>query len=157
MRVNYPKTSETIYKKFLEVSFAVKKSSLEESLLPLIDLRASQMNGCAFCVDMHVKQAKIAGERELRLHHVTVWRESSLFTERERAALEWTEALTKLDAHGVPDELFTRVREQFSESELSDLTFAIVTINGWNRMSIGFRAEPGSQDEAYGLTKAGLH
>jgi AhpD family alkylhydroperoxidase len=122
-----------------------------------VDLRASQMNGCAFCVDMHVKQARIAGERELRLHHVAVWRESTLFDERERAALEWTEALTKLAPYGVSDEIFNKVREHFNEQEISDLTFAIMAINGWNRVSIGFNAVPGSQDEAYGLTKGGLN
>jgi AhpD family alkylhydroperoxidase len=156
MRIEYAKQSETIFRKFLEVSFAVKKSSLEPSLLHLVDVRASQLNGCAFCVDMHSKEAKIGGERELRLYHVAVWHDSPLFTPRERAAFEWTEALTKLSAHGVPDDLYNRVREQFSEKELSDLTFAIMVINGWNRASIAFQAVPGSQDEAYGLTKANL-
>ena len=156
MRVDYMKQSPEMFRKYLEASLQVKKGSVEASTLYLVELRASQMNGCAFCVDMHSKQAKIGGERELRLYHVAVWRESTLFTERERAALEWTEVLTKLPEHGVPDEVFARVREQFSEQELSDLTFAVVMINGWNRVSIGFRAVPGSMDQAYGLTKAGL-
>ncbi|MDE1163542.1 MAG: carboxymuconolactone decarboxylase family protein [Acidobacteriaceae bacterium] len=156
MRINYTKQSETLYKKFLEVSLALTKGSIEAGLLHLVELRASQMNGCAFCVDMHSKQAKIGGERELRLYHVTVWRESPLFTERERAALEWTELLTKLPPHGVSQESFDAARHQFSEQELSDLTFAIMTINGWNRVSIAFAVEPGSQDAAYGLSKAGL-
>jgi AhpD family alkylhydroperoxidase len=157
MRVEYAKLSANMFKKYLEMSLAAKDSSMEKSILHLVDLRASQINGCAFCVDMHVKEAKIAGERELRLHHVAVWRESRLFNERERAALEWTEALTRLSPHGVSDEIFNRVREQLSEKEISDLTFAIMSINGWNRVSIGFNAEPGSQDVAYGLTKAGLN
>jgi AhpD family alkylhydroperoxidase len=157
MRVEYAKQSANLFRKYLEMSLAVKDSSIEKSILYLVDLRASQMNGCAFCVDMHVKQARMGGERELRLHHVAVWRESGLFSGRERAALEWTEALTKLPPNGVPDELFEKVREQLSEKEISDLTFAIVAINGWNRVSIGFKAEPGSQDEVYGLTKAGLN
>lgn len=156
MRIDYSHTSESIFRKYLETSFAVAKSSIEPSLLHLVDMRASQINGCAFCVDMHAKQAKIGGERELRLYHLPIWRDSPLFTARERAALEWTEILTKLPEHGVPDEVFQRVREHFSESELSDLTFAIMVINGWNRISIAFQAEPGSQDEAYGLTKANL-
>jgi len=156
LRVEYAKQSAEIYKKYLEMSLTVKSSSIERTILHLVDLRASQMNGCAFCVDMHVKEARIAGERELRLHHVAVWRESPLFSDRERAALEWTEILTKLPMHGVSDEVFAKVCEQFSEKEISDLTFAIMAINGWNRISIGFTAVPGSQDQAYGLTKAGL-
>jgi AhpD family alkylhydroperoxidase len=157
MRVEYRKQSNDLFRKYLDFSLGVKDSSIEKSTLHLVDLRASQMNGCAFCVDMHVKQARIAGERELRLHHVAVWRESTLFDERERAALEWTEALTKLAPYGVSDEIFNKVREHFNEQEISDLTFAIMAINGWNRVSIGFNAVPGSQDEAYGLTKAGLN
>ncbi|MBW4028500.1 MAG: carboxymuconolactone decarboxylase family protein [Acidobacteria bacterium] len=157
IRVEYMKQSANLFRKYLTFSLGIKEGSIEKSILHLVDLRASQMNGCAFCVDMHVKEAKIAGERELRLHHVAVWRESTLFNERERAALEWTEVLTKLPPHGVPDEIFNKVREQLSEQEISDLTFAIVAINGWNRLSIGFKAVPGSQDEAYGLTKAGLN
>lgn len=156
MRIEYAKQSETLFRKFLETSLAVKKSSIEPSLLHLVDIRASQLNGCAFCVDMHSKEAKIGGERELRLYHVAVWHDSPLFTPRERAAFEWTETLTKLPPHGVSDEIFNRVREHFSEKELSDLTFAIMIINGWNRASIAFQAVPGSQDEAYGLTKANL-
>lgn len=156
MRIDYMKQSPELFRKFLETSMQLKKGSLEQSLLHLVDLRASQLNGCAFCVDMHSKQAKIAGERELRLYHVAVWRESPLFTERERAALEWTEVLTRLPEHGVSQEIFDRVQAQFTKQELSDLTFAIMVINGWNRVSIGFRAEPGSMDQAYGLAKAGL-
>ena len=106
---------------------------------------------------MHVKEATIKGERALRLHHVAIWRESPLFSPRERAALEWTEALTTLPPHGVPDEIYDAVRAQFTESELSDLTFLVVGINGWNRLNVAFRTEPGSADKAYGLDKAGLN
>jgi AhpD family alkylhydroperoxidase len=155
-RIEYPKQSPALFRKFQELSLALQDSSIEHAILHLVDIRASQINGCAFCVDMHSKQAKIAGERELRLYHLPIWRESPLFSERERAALEWTEALTKLPPHGVPEELFQQVRLHFSEKEISDLTFAIMAINGWNRVSIGFAAVPGSQDKAYGLTKAGL-
>ena len=107
---------------------------------------ASQINGCAFCLDMHVKQAKIHGERELRLYHLSAWRESTLFAPRERAALAWTEVLTRLPEQGVPDEIYERVRTQLSEKEISDLTFVIVAINSWNRLNVGFRTVPGSQD-----------
>jgi AhpD family alkylhydroperoxidase len=157
MRVEYAKQSVNMFKKYLEMSLATKSGSVEKSILHLVDMRVSQMNGCAFCVDMHAKQAKIEGERELRLYHIAVWRESTLFSERERAALEWAEVLTALPPHGVPEEVFTKVREQLSEQEISDLTFAIMAINGWNRVSIGFKVVPGSQDEIYGLTKAGLN
>ncbi len=155
-RVNYGRLSPEFFKKFMEFSLALKGSVIKEPIRNLVNIRASQMNGCAFCVDMHVKEAKIAGERELRLHHVAVWRESTLFDPRERAALEWTEALTKLPPHGVPDEIYDAVREQLSEKEIADLTFSIMAINGWNRVSVGFRSVPGSQDVAWGLTKAGL-
>jgi AhpD family alkylhydroperoxidase len=156
-RADYAELSGDLFKKYLAFSMGVKKAgSLDAKLLHLVDIRVSQMNGCAFCVDMHVKEAKIAGERELRVHHVAIWRESPLFDARERAAFEWAEALTKVGAHGVDDELYARTREQFGEKELADLTFAVMNINGWNRASIAFRPVPGSRDAAYGLTKAGL-
>ena len=156
-RINYMQQSPELFKKYLDFSMAIKNnSSVEAGLAHLVDLRASQLNGCAFCVDMHTKQARMAGERELRLHHVVIWRESTLFSPRERAALAWTEALTQLSPHGVSDAIYTEVREQFSEKELADLTFLVMAINGWNRASIAFRAVPGSQDRAYGLDKSGL-
>ncbi|MEO8894749.1 MAG: carboxymuconolactone decarboxylase family protein, partial [Rhizomicrobium sp.] len=102
------------------------------------------------------KEAKIHGERELRLYHIAIWRESNLFDARERAALEWTEALTQLPPHGVPDAIYNSVAAVFSEKELAELSFAVVAINGWNRLSVGFCAVPGSRDALYGLTKAGL-
>ncbi len=156
-RVAYTRLSGDFFKKFLEFSLALKTSSIEEPIRHLVNIRASQMNGCAFCVDMHVKEAKIAGERELRLHHVAIWRESTLFDPRERAALAWTEALTRLPEHGVSDEIYGAVREQLSEKEISDLTFSIMAINAWNRVSVGFKSVPGSQDVAFGLTKSGLN
>ena len=121
-----------------------------------MNIRASQINGCAFCVDMHVKEATIRGERPLRLHHVAIWRESELFEPRERAALAWTEALTTLPPGGVPQEIYDRVRTQYSEKELSDLTFCVMAINAWNRVSIAFTSVPGSMDKAWGLDKANL-
>jgi len=155
-RINAFAQSPELFKKFVEFSTLVKSGAIESSILHLVDIRASQMNGCGFCLDMHVKEAKIDGERELRLYHVAVWRESSLFSPRERAALAWTEALTRLPEHGVPDEIYEKVRTQFSEKELSDLSFAIMAINGWNRLNVGFRTVPGAADKAYGLDKANL-
>jgi AhpD family alkylhydroperoxidase len=157
MRLNYAQQSAPIFEKLRDLSLASKKSALEKEIKHLVDLRVSQINGCAFCVDMHVKEARIDGERELRLHHVAVWRESPLFNDRERAALEWAELLTKLPPHGVSDADFQAARKVFSESELSDLTFAIITINSWNRLSIGFAAEPGSADKFYHLDRANLN
>jgi alkylhydroperoxidase family enzyme len=105
---------------------------------------------------MHVKEAHIHGERELRIHHLAAWRESTLFAPRERAALAWTEVLTRLPEHGVPDDIYERVRTQFSEQELSDLTFDVMAINGWNRANVAFKMVPGSFDKAFGLDKANL-
>jgi AhpD family alkylhydroperoxidase len=155
-RINYMQQSPELFKKYLDFSMALKSSAIETSIQDLVEIRASQLNGCGFCVDMHVKQAKIHGERELRVHHLPIWRESTLFSPRERAALAWTEALTKLGGHGVPDDIYERVRTQLSEKELSDLTFLVMAINGWNRVSIGFQVVPGSADKVYGLDKAGL-
>jgi AhpD family alkylhydroperoxidase len=153
-RLNFMKLSGEVAKKYSDFSNATRECSIERSLRDLVTLRASQLNGCAFCVDMHVKEAALHGEGELRLHHVPVWRESPLFSARERAALAWTEVVTKLPEHGVSDELYQEVRKELSEQELSDLTFVIVAINGWNRASVAFRAEPGGLDRLYGLDKA---
>ena len=156
-RLDYYKQSPELAKKLYELSEAVKKGSLGNTLLDLVNIRASQLNGCAFCLDMHCKEAKIHGEQELRIYHVSIWRESPLFSNAERAALEWTEAVTKLSEHGVPDEIYDRVRAQFSEKQILELTFAIGVINIWNRLNISFRTVPGSYDEMLGLTKAGLN
>ncbi|MFL9873089.1 carboxymuconolactone decarboxylase family protein [Paraburkholderia megapolitana] len=155
-RINYIQKSPELFKKFLELSNLLKDSAIEESLRHLVSIRASQINGCGFCVDMHVKEARIHGERELRIYHLPIWRESTLFEPRERAALAWTEVLTRLPEHGVPDDLYERVRSQFSEKELSDLTFEVMAINGWNRANIAFQTVPGSSDKAFGLDKANL-
>jgi AhpD family alkylhydroperoxidase len=153
-RLDYSRLSADLFKKYLDFSMAFH---LDEALALLVDIRASQLNGCAFCVDMHVKQAKIHGERELRLHHVAIWRESLLFSPKERAALAWTEALTRLAPEGVSDAAYGDAREHFSAEELSQLTFRIVAINGWNRMNAAFLPTPGSQDKMLGLDKAGLN
>ncbi|HEY2974668.1 MAG TPA: carboxymuconolactone decarboxylase family protein [Pyrinomonadaceae bacterium] len=155
-RLNYFEQSPELTNKLFEFGQAVKKSSLGNTLIDLVNIRASQLNGCAFCLDMHCKEAKIHGEQELRNYHIPIWRESALFSETERAALEWTEAVTKLTEHGIPDELYDRVRAQLSETQISELTFAIAVINAWNRLNISFRTVPGSFDEQLGLTKAGL-
>ncbi|WP_110678470.1 carboxymuconolactone decarboxylase family protein [Salinicola sp. RZ23] len=155
-RVNYYQTSPQAAQKYLDFNMALAQIDVIQELKHLVMLRASQLNGCAFCVDMHAKEATIDGERELRLHHLTVWRESALFSPRERAALAWTETLTRLPEHGVDDNTYDDMRRHFSAAELSDLTFLIVAINGWNRLSIAFQAVPGSADEAFGLDKAGL-
>jgi len=155
-RINYIQQSPELFRRFMDFSNQLKESVIEESIRDLVAIRASQINGCGFCVDMHVKEARMHGERELRIHHLTIWRDSTLFAPRERAALAWTEALTQLDAHGVADDIYERVRTQFSEKELSDLTFDVMAINGWNRASIAFRTVPGSADKAFGLDKANL-
>jgi len=125
-----------------------KRSGLEESLINLIDLRASQINGCAFCVDMHTKDARAACETEQRLYLVCAWREASCFTERERAALAWTEAVTLLRDQQVPDGVYQQALSQFSEAELANLTCAVVAINSWNRMNVAFRTPAGSYQPA---------
>lgn len=155
-RLDPSRVSAALFGKYLAFSMAAARSSIDKALHSLIEIRASQINGCAFCVDMHIKQATMNGERPLRIHHLTVWRESDLFTPRERAALEWTEAVTKLGEHGVSDEIYADVRTEFDEQEITDLTMVIMAINGWNRLSIAFRAVPGSADEAFGLDRAGL-
>ncbi len=153
-RLDASRLSTDLVRKYFEFSAAVR---MDETMAQLVDIRASQLNGCAFCLDMHVKQAKIRGERELRLHHVAIWRESPLFTPAERAALAWTEALTQIAPEGVPDAVYAEACEHFSPEELSRLTLRVVAINGWNRMNVAFRTAPGSQDKGFGLDKAGLN
>lgn len=132
------------------------KNSLDHALKNLIDIRASQINGCTFCLDMHMKQAKLRGEKELRLYHTSVWRESNLFTPKERAILELTELVTKLDAKGIPDEDYKRLNKELSDKELSDAVIQIGIINTWNKLSVVFQKQHGSMDKAWGLDKAGL-
>lgn len=122
----------------------VRRSGLEHSLIELVKLRGSYLNGCAHCVDMHTKDARAAGETEQRLYAVPVWKETPFFTPRERAALAWTEAVTEVGRTGVPDEVFENVRQHFTEAELVDLTMAVVAINMWNRLAISFRTVPGT-------------
>jgi len=127
----------------------VKKSGLEPSLIELVMMRTSQLNGCAYCLDMHSKDARAAGETEQRLYVLQAWREAPFYSQRERAALAWCEAVTRLDPiHGVSDEIHDEARAQFSEQELVDLNMAVVLINSWNRIAIPSRAEPGSYQPA---------
>jgi AhpD family alkylhydroperoxidase len=156
-RLNYIHQSPGVFKKFIEFNNVLSQDgTIDEKTHDLVVIRASQLNGCAFCLDMHVKQAKLHGERELRIYHLPIWRESTLFSLRERAALAWTEVLTKLPEQGVPDELYDLVRTQLSEKEISDLTFVVMAINAWNRINIAFKTVPGSADAAYGLLEAKL-
>ena len=121
---------------------AVDKSGLEQGLIDLVKLRASQINGCAFCIDMHFREAKSRGESDQRLCLLSAWQNALGYTDRERAALAWTEAVTLIADTHAPDDVFAQASEQFSEAELANLTLAIVAINGWNRFSIGFRRTP---------------
>ena len=122
----------------------VHAGTLEPALIELVLMRASQLNGCAYCMDMHSKDARAAGETEQRLYLLPAWREAPFYTGRERAALAWCEAVTRLDAHGVSDEVYAMARGQFSEKELGDLNMAVVLINAWNRIAIPFQNIPGS-------------
>jgi AhpD family alkylhydroperoxidase len=117
---------------------------IERPLLQLVEIRASQINGCAYCIDMHTKDARLAGETEQRIYALNAWRETPFFTDRERAALEWTEAVTRVADTHVPDEVYDRVAAHFNEADLVALTFAIIVINSWNRLSISFRPAVGS-------------
>jgi AhpD family alkylhydroperoxidase len=156
-RIDYAKLSPQATHALYALEKALSESPVGHTIINLVKVRASQLNGCLFCLDMHSKEAKLRGERELRLYHLSLWRESSLFDERERAALEWTELLTRPDAaHGISDEAFAALSAHFSEREVSDLTLAIAAINAWNRLGIGFRPEPGALDKAFGLDKPGL-
>jgi AhpD family alkylhydroperoxidase len=134
---------QDVIKAMLGLSAPIEGSTLEPALLELVKIRASQLNGCGYCLDMHTKDARHAGESEQRLYLVSVWREAPMFTEREKAALAWTEALTKLDNQHVSEQVYEQARAQFSEDELVRLTLAVIAINGWNRLNIGFNVEPG--------------
>ena len=155
-RMNYSAVGAEAFGAMLKVEGALGKCSLDPLLKELVKTRASQMNGCAFCLDMHVKTARKYGEREMRLHHVAIWRESNLFDAKERMALELTDAITKLSPEGVSDELYGRAAAVFSEQELADTVFSIAIINAWNRLGVTFHTEIGSMDKALGLDKVEL-
>ena len=134
--------SSNLTQALLKLSFESQKL-LEHSLLKLVEIRASQINGCAYCLDMHTKDARAAGETEQRIYALSAWRETPFFTDRERAALEWTEAVTLVAETRVPDDVYEQVRQQFSEEELVELTFAVIVINSWNRLQVSFRPHVG--------------
>jgi len=142
MRIDY-KRHDAVYRPLSGLSQAVRQGPLDRRLIELVEVRASQLNGCAHCLEMHTKIARSLGESDDRLHLVAAWRDAPLFDERERAALRWCEELTLLSERDVPDELYEAVRACFSEEELVHLTLAIVTINAWNRFAVGFRAPVG--------------
>ncbi len=143
-RMDYTRVAPDALRAQYGMEAYVKSSGLETSLLELVKLRASLINGCAYCVDMHSKDARFAGETEQRLYAVSVWRETPFYSARERAALAWTETITEIARTGVSDEAYAAVREQFSEAELVALTMAVITINGWNRLAVAFRAPVGT-------------
>ncbi len=141
-RIRYHAAAPKVVAAMRAVQAVVNESGLEPSLLELVKLRASQINRCAFCIDMHFRDAKRKGETDERLYLLSAWEESPGYTRRERAALRWTEVLTRLSDGPVEDEVFNEVRAEFSETELVNLTLAVVTINGWNRFSVGFKVPP---------------
>ena len=143
-RMNYAKASPDAFRAMSALEASVRQSGIEHALLHLVKMRASQMNGCAYCIDMHSKDARAAGETEQRLYALDAWREAPFYTPRERAALAWTEALTNVRDGHVPDAVYDEARVEFDEGELMNLTLAVVAINGWNRIAIAFRAVPGT-------------
>jgi AhpD family alkylhydroperoxidase len=147
-RINFKRVVPAAYRAMLALESYVHHSGLEASLLELVKMRASQINGCAFCLDMHSKDARAAGETEQRLYLLNAWREAPFYSERERAALAWTEALTLVSETHAPDDIYEAARQQFSEEELVNLTMAVVAINGWNRLEVGFRGVAGSYQPA---------
>jgi AhpD family alkylhydroperoxidase len=143
-RLDYIQTDPEVLKTMLLLGKYVHTSGLEQSLIDLIQVRASQINHCAYCLDMHIKDATVSGETEQRLHGLNAWRETPYYTDRERAALAWTESVTLLTDGFVPDEVYEAVRPYFTENELIALTMAIININAWNRLNVSFRNVPGS-------------
>ena len=146
MRVDYRVQFPKGFAALLKLEEALGETSLEPALLELVRIRASQINGCAYCLAMHTRDARARGEHQVRLDTVAAWRETPFFTERERAALAWCESLTDLAHLGAPDEIYARVETVFSPHEVAALTFAIVAINSWNRLAVGLRADVTSLD-----------
>ena len=147
-RIDYLKAGRGVVEAMLGLEKYIRQSGLEESLLNLVRLRASQINGCAYCIDMHWKDLRAAGESEQRLYGLDAWEESPYYTDRERAALAWAEAVTKISETHAPDEVYEQTRHHFNEKELSDLTLAIAAINSWNRLAISARSVPGRYQPA---------
>jgi AhpD family alkylhydroperoxidase len=147
-RLDWYKISGGAYRAMAGLEGFVRSTGLDPALLHLMKMRVSQINGCAYCLDMHSKDARAAGETEQRLYELNAWRETPFYSERERAALAWAEALTLVHETHAPDDVYEEARKHFSEQELVSLTIAIVAINGWNRLSIGFRTVPGAYQPA---------
>jgi AhpD family alkylhydroperoxidase len=147
-RIHYDKFAPEAARGLYAIERHLKASSLGEDLLNLVKMRASQINGCAYCIDMHSKEARLRGETEQRLYELNAWRETPFYTARERAALEWTESLTLVSQTHVPDEVFEAVKKEFTEAEVVDLTYAVMAINAWNRLAIALRAVPGTYQPA---------
>ena len=143
IRLNYMQAAPEAFRAMLQLSDFVEKSGLEPSLLRLVQIRASQINGCAYCLDMHTQDARAEGESEQRIYLIAAWREAPFYSERERAALEWTEALTLVADDHVPDEVYERIRPHFTDEELVNLTLAVAVINSWNRLNVAFRTPAG--------------
>lgn len=143
MRLDWAKTSPEALKAMMAVQGFTDKSSLDHKLIELIKIRASQINGCAYCLDMHTKDAIAIGESEQRLHVVAAWREAPFYSEQERAALAWCESLTEISSKGAPEKLFKDLQKHFTNEQIVELTLAIVVINGWNRLAVGFESEAG--------------
>jgi AhpD family alkylhydroperoxidase len=143
-RLDYARVAPGAFKAMYGLEKYVAACGLEPKLLHLVKMRASQINGCAFCLDMHSKELRAEGESEQRLYVLDAWRDAPYYSARERAALAWAEAVTRVAEDRVGDEIYREAREQFSEAELVDLTLAVVAINGWNRLSVAFRVQPGS-------------
>ncbi len=143
-RINYKSIAPDGFTALRSLESYVHHCGLESSLLELVKMRASQINGCGYCLDMHSKDARAHGETEQRLYVLSAWREAPFYSERERAALAWTEALTLISTNDVPDEVYQLARRHFEEKELVDLSLAIAAINSWNRLSIAFHAVPGT-------------
>jgi AhpD family alkylhydroperoxidase len=142
-RIDLMRAAPDVIHAMLGLERQIRQAGFDERLLDLVRMRASQINGCAYCLDMHSKDARANGETEQRLYGLEAWRETPYYSARERAALEWTEALTLIAETHAPDDVYERVREQFTEDELVHLTLAIVAINGWNRLNIAARTVPG--------------
>jgi AhpD family alkylhydroperoxidase len=147
-RIEYDRVAPDGVKAMWGLESYVRRCGLEPALLELVKLRASQINGCAYCIDMHTKDARARGETEQRLYALTAWRETPFFNDRERAALAWAEAVMEVAQAHVPDEVYESVRRQFSDKELVDLTLAVAAINSWNRLAISFRKAPGTYQPA---------
>jgi AhpD family alkylhydroperoxidase len=147
-RIDYLKSARGAYHAMLGIEHYLEQSGLEESLQNLIKLRVSQINGCAYCIDMHWKDLRAAGEPEQRLYGLDAWEESPYYTDRERAALAWAESVTNIQEGHVPDAVFDRVKEFFNDKEIADLTLAVTAINSWNRLSIAARTVPGTYQPA---------